>query len=441
MKKKLTYVLILTLAMLLVFSFAFAGSEKKSNSEQPKAQKAAQQPAQVKEIKLYHDNPEWQDFWQAMGEASAKDIGVKVVPTAFETQVYKSRVKVDLTTSRAPSVFKWWFGYRAYELYKAGLLADLSDVWAKVGKDYPPGIKEALTINGVPYALPFNVGYWVWYYSKAVYKKYNLTLPKTWDEFMKQLAFLKSKGVYGIGNTIGKSRWTSFIVFQEILYRIDADFYVKLMNGKAHYTDPQVIQAMKIWKNMLDKGYFAPMDATYVQDLPRMLKKGTLAYAPFGDWYGGILQQQGLVSGKDYGVFIPPPITPKGKGAIVLEISPLCAGKNSPDLAEAKKWFVWYAGKHSAEILWNKLKFVNNVHITSDEIKKGDPVLAHELALVKKEYPKKLIRFWEATPSEIVEYAVDAFNTMLVHPEKYMELLEGIEKKAKEVWPKYGVKY
>ncbi len=440
MKKRFMYFLILAFSVVFIFNLAIASSEKEGGAEKPKAEKSAAKPAEVKEIKLYHDNPEWQDFWQAMGEASAKDIGVKVVPTAFETQVYKSRVKVDLTTSRAPSVFKWWFGYRAYELFKAGLLADLSDVWAEVGKNYPPGIKEALSIDGVPYALPFNVGYWVWFYSKAVYKKYNMELPKTWDEFMQQLEFFKSKGIYGIGNSIGKSRWTSFIVFQEILYRIDADFYVRLMNGKAHYTDPQVVQAMKIWKEMLDKGYFAPMDATYVEDLPRMLKEGKLAFAPFGDWYGGILQQQGLVPEKDYSVFIPPPITPKGKGSIILEISPLCAGKNSPDLEDAKKWYKWYAGKHAAQILWDKLKFVNTVHITPEQIKKGDPTLAHEMDLIKN-YPNKMIRFWEATPVEIVEYAVDAFNTMLVHPDQYMDLIKGIEQKAKEVWPKYNVKY
>jgi len=430
----------LFLGLILVFlgaSLLFAGGEK-PGTEKQKEEKA---PVKVQEIKLYHDNAEWQDFWQEMAEGSAEDIGIKSIPTAFETQVYKARVKVDLPTDRAPSVFKWWFGYRAYELMKAGLLADLSDVWSDVGKDYPAGIKDALSINGVPYALPFNVGYWVWYYSKSVYDKYDLELPKTWGEFTSQLAFLKSKGVYGIGNTIGKSRWTSFIVLQEILYRIDADFYVRLVNGKAHYTDPEVVKAMEIWKDWLKKGYFAPMDATYVEDLPRMLKEGSLAYAPFGDWYSGILQQQGLVPEKDYGVFIPPSVTSKGDGAIILEISPLCAGKNSPDLELAKKWFRWYAGEHSAQILWDKLKFVNTVHITADEIKKGDPTLAHELDLLKTDYPKKMIRFWEATPVEIVEYAVDAFNTMLVHPEQYMDLLKGIEKKAKEVWPQYGVNY
>lgn len=397
--------------------------------------------AAVKEMKFYHDNPEWQQIWIDFGEASAKDIGIKAVPTEYETEVYKTKIKVDLPTNRAPAVFKWWFGYRAQELMDAGLIADLSDVWNQVGKNFAPGVKEALTINGVPYAFPLLIGYWVWYYSKPVYEKYKLSPPKTWDEWMNQLALLKSKGVYGIGNTIGTSRWTSFIVFQEILYRIDYDFYNKLMNGKAHYTDPTVVQAMKIWKDMLDKGYFAPMDADYVQDLPRMMKDGSLAFAPFGDWYGGILQQQGLAPGKDYGVFIPPAISTKGKGAIILEISPLVAGKNSPQLNLAKEWFKWYASsKTAADLLWGKLRFAVTVNVPMETIKRDDPVLAEEFDLLKA-YPTKLIRFWEATPVEIVEHAVNEFNTFRATPTDPMIILKSIEAKAKETWPKYGVKY
>lgn len=323
----------------------------------------------------------------------------------------------------------------------AGLLADLGDVWAEVEGNYPPGIKESLTIDGVTYAFPFNVGYWVWYYSKAVYDKYDLEPPETWDDFMDQLAFFKSKGISGVGNTVGKSRWTSFIVPMELLYRIDADFYEDLMNGKAHYTDPTAVKMMEIWKDMLEKGYFAPLDATYVEDLPRMIKEGSLAFAPFGDWYSGLMQGQGLVPGEDYGVFIPPAITSKGEGSIILEVSPLCSGKNSDELAIAKDWFKWYASEAGARILWDELKWVNPVFISAEEIAEGDPTLARVLELVKTKYPRKIIRFWEATPVEIVEHAVDAFNTMLVHPEQYMDLLKSIEEKAKETWPKYGVSY
>ena len=69
------------------------------------------------------------------------------------------------------------------------------------------------------------------------------------------------------------------------------------MAGKARYTDPGVVAVMELWKELLDKGYFAPMDAA--EDIPAML--GSLTFAPFGDWYGGNLTNQGLISGKDYG--------------------------------------------------------------------------------------------------------------------------------------------
>lgn len=395
----------------------------------------------VEEMKFFHDNPEWQQIFEGLGKLSAEEIGIQANPTEFDTQVYKSRVKVDLTTKRAPAVFKWWFGYRAQELLAADLVADLSDVWDQVERNYPAGIREALTQNGIAYGFPLHVSYWVWYYNKPLYEKHDLELPKTWDEFMQQLAFFKEQGVSGIGNTIGQSRWTSFIVFQEILYRIDADFYTQLVNGKAHWSDPKVVQAMELWKEMLDKGYFAPMDATYVDDLPRMMKEGTLAFAPFGDWYGGILQQQGLVSGKDFGVFIPPAITPAGEGAIILEISPLMTGKNSPEVELAKKWFAWYSSSQkAAEYHWDTLKANPTTHVSAEVIAETDPARVEEMQLLEN-YPTKLIRFWEATPVEIVEYAVDAFNTMLVEPEKYMELLEGIEATAKEIWPNYGVEY
>ncbi len=395
----------------------------------------------AEDMKFFHDNPEWQQIFEGLGELSDKEIDVKAVPTEFDTQVYKSRVKVDLTTKRAPAVFKWWFGYRAQELLAADLIADLSDVWDAVGDNYPAGIREALTQNGVAYGFPLHVSYWVWYYNKPLYEKLGLELPKTWDEFMGQLQLFKEKGVSGIGNTIGQSRWTSFIVFQELLYRIDADFYNQLVNGKAHWTDPKVVQTMELWKEMLDKGYFAPMDATYVDDVPRMFKEGTLAFAPFGDWYGGILQQQGLVSGKDYGVFVPPAITPAGEGAVILEISPLMTGKNSPEVDLAKKWFTWYStSQKAADYHWSTLKADPTIHVAADVIAKDDPTKVEEIKLLEA-YPNKLIRFWEATPVEIVEHAVDAFNTMLVEPEKYMDLLKSIEAKAKETWPDYGVAY
>ena len=430
MKKYLLFLVTLVIAVSLVGGLALAGSEEGEGKKEKKGK--------VQEMTLYHDNTEFQEFWESFGEASGEDAGVLAIPVPLETSVYMTRVKVDLTTERAPAVFKWWFGYPAYELVTADLLMDLSDVWDEVGHNFPEGVQEALTIEGVTYAFPFLTAYWVWFYSKPVYDKFDLDPPETWDEFMDQLALFKKNGVSGIGNTIGKSNWTSFIIPMEILIRLDVDLYLDLMAGKIHWTDSRVVEMMEIWKDLLDKGYFAPMDATYAEDIPRMMKEGSLAFAPYGDWYGGIMQDQGLVPDVDYGVFILPAINPEGEGAIAFEISPLCVGKNSDEAELGKEWMKWYGTEHAAQLLWEGRRFSNTVHISPEVIAKDDPILAQIMGMLD-DYPKKLIRLWEATPVEIKQQAVDAFNTMLVEPERYMELLDSIEKVAVETWPNYGV--
>jgi ABC-type glycerol-3-phosphate transport system substrate-binding protein len=430
MKKQLLFLAALVVAVSLVSGLALAGGDEDEGKKEKKGK--------VQEMTLYHDNPEFQEFWTNMGEASGAEAGVLAIPVELETSVYMTRVKVDLTADRAPAVFKWWFGYPAYELVMADLLMDLSDVWEEVGHNFPEGVQEALTINNVTYAFPFLTAYWVWFYSKPVYDRFDLEPPETWDEFMDQLALFKKNGVSGIGNTIGKSNWTSFIIPMELLIRMDADFYLDLMAGRAHWTDPMVVEMMELWKDMLERDYFAPMDATYAVDIPRMMKEGSLAFAPYGDWYGGIMQDQGLVPEVDYGVFILPAMNPEGEGAVAFEISPLCVGKNSKEAELGKEWMKWYGTESAAQLLWEQRRFAPTVHISPDVIAEDDPILAQIIAMLD-DYPKKLIRLWEATPVEIKQQAVDAFNAMMVEPDRYMELLESIEKVAVETWPNYGV--
>ncbi|MFB6290378.1 MAG: ABC transporter substrate-binding protein [Candidatus Bipolaricaulia bacterium] len=392
-------------------------------------------------IRFVHDNPEYQENWLKIGNLAADTIGVNSEITPFNLSVYKSRVKSDLTTGRAPEIFKWWFGYRARELVKAGLVADLSEVWKEAGSHVAEGIQEQLTINGTTYGVPFQSSYWIWFYNKNVLEKYDLTPPQTWKGFMDQAQFLHEKGVDVIGNTIGESRWTSFIVFQELMIRQSYKFYNELTAGKAHWTDEPVVKTVKLWVKMLKKGYFAPMDATYVEDLPRLFQQNKLAYAPFGTWYSGILMDSGLKPGEDYGITILPPITPKGKGSVAVEISPLMVGKNS-DVESAKKWLKWWISDKEARTLqyelWDGMPWTNLV--SRDKVAKGHPEFASVMEQIKQ-YPHKVIRFWEATPSDIVEEANIQFEKILANPNKWKGALKAIEKKAAEVWADYGVDY
>jgi len=394
------------------------------------------------EVTFYHDNPEWQSRWVDLGELSQQEIGINLDPTEFKTGVYKSRVKTDLTSPRAPEIFKWWFGYRARQLVEADLVADLSDVWDEVGEYVSPGIKEQLTINGVTYAVPLHSSYWVWYYNTNLYEEYDMSPPETWDEFMDQAEFFNEKGINVIGNTVGQSRWTSFIVFQELLLHKDHEFYKQLMAGEAHWTDKEVVEVMKLWKSLLDKGYFAPMDSTYVQDYPRMFKNNKLAFAPMGTWYSGILMDRGLEPGKDFNVFVLPALSEEGEGALATEISPLMVGKKARNKDKAKEWLKWWVSDKDARQMdlerWHPMPW--DTIISEDAVAKTNPEFAKLLQEVDN-YPNKAIRFWEATPTEIVNHAVAEFERMLTKPNKWESVLKSIENKAAKTWPDYGVEY
>ncbi|MBS3789040.1 MAG: extracellular solute-binding protein [Candidatus Bipolaricaulota bacterium] len=427
---RITTAKIATLSVLIValtFSFVLIGA-RNVNAED--------------EVTFYHDNPEWQERWVELGELSQNEIGIGLDVTEFKTDVYKSRVKTDLTSPRAPEIFKWWFGYRAQQLVDAGLVADLSDVWEEVGDKVSPGIREQLTIDGMTYAVPLHSSYWVWYYNENLYEKYDMNPPETWQEFMDQAEFFQEKGINFIGNTVGESRWTSFIVFQELLLHKDHQFYKELMAGEAHWTDKEVVETMKQWKTLLDEGYFAPMDSTYVQDYPRMFKNNELALIPMGTWYSGILMDRGLEPGKDFNVFVLPAISEEGEGALATEISPLMVGKRAANKEKAKDWLKWWVSDEDARKLdldlWHPMPW--DTIISEDAVAETNPEFAKLLQEVDN-YPNKAIRFWEATPTEIVNHAVAEFERMLTKPNQWEKVLKSIENQAAKTWPDYDVDY
>ena len=108
----------------------------------------------------------------------------------------------------------------------------------------------------------------------------------------------------------------------------------------------------------------------------------------------------------------------------------------------SKKWIEWwFSSPKAAEARWELLHPVPWDKLTPKEVVgKSNPEFVTIMKLTEN-YPNKLIRFWEATPVEIVEHAVDQFEQMLIRPSTYKQILDSMEKKATEVWPKYGVKY
>ncbi len=416
------------LALVLLGSLAFAGGQK----DQAAGTKAAE-PAN---LILMHDkggNPNYQPFYEEVGKKAKEAIGVGFTPTPYPTtDVYMASVRAALPTNKAPELFTWWSTYRMKELIDQGLVADLSDLWDKHKDEYAQGIRDAFTFNGKAYGFPYTVEYWGVWYNKAVFAKYNLAVPKTWDEFLSVCATLKANKVTPMAQTV-QGRWPTFILFEEMVARQNPQLYVDLCEGKKKYTDPEVKKAFAVWADLIAKGYFTDPSTDLFSDVPRLFNAGEVAMVPCGSWYLTTLTSNGVPEA-NADIFIMPPHNPASGKVAIMEASPVLVSKNAPNLEAAKKVIDWWMTPEG-NLVYSKL--VNQYPPNTKADISFMPASKANLAstLTKDKY-RILNRYWEATPTPICEAAVDKFAEFILNPGSVDKVLADLDKIADEYWAK-----
>jgi multiple sugar transport system substrate-binding protein len=392
-------------------------------------------PALAGSVDLYHDKANWQDaFAKVLGMAKdAAGADVKPVPYA-DTSTYQAAVRASLRTPSAPGIFTWWSGYRMKDLVDAGLVTDVSALWKKYTDAglYNPSLASAYTFNGKIYGIPDLVAYWVVFYNKKVFDKYGLTPPKTWADLEKTAATLKQNNVTPFGATVD-GRWPSFIWFEEFLVRQDPDLYGKLMNGQAKYTDPGVQQVFKTWKDWIGKGYFTDPSIAFgtagTNAMAGEFAKGNLGMILVGTWYASTLQQAGL-SPDDLGAFIMPNEKDSMAPAVIFETGPLLLAASSKQKDDAMKVADYWMSA-PAQQAWVDAQDFPPVN---KDVKAKSPLIAGLAKQIIDGKYNQINRFWEATPPEIAEAAVDELGNFMVHPDQADQVMQNLQALADKYW-------
>ena len=384
-------------------------------------------------LQLSNDKATWKKWFQQEGDAAKKAVNIGWSPREYaDTNAYQAAIRTSAGTSKAPDLYTWWSGWLMKELVDAGLTEDVSSLWDKEGDAYSKGLRDLFTFDGKTYGAPLYFGPWVTFYNKKIFDKYKLQPPQSWDDLQHIITELKGNGVTPFGATID-GRWPAFIYFESLLVHSDPDLYESLMAGKAKYTDPGVMDAMNLWGQMIkDKTFTDPSSVTFgtgSNNFVNFFKQGKVAMVELGTWYEPTLTGAGMKPGVDFDAFIFPNVKSGAGKTIIIESGPLCVAARGSHRDDAVKALGYFMSKEGQDA-W--IKYTGFTSARSD-VSSPSPV---DQQLVKSmEGYKQVNRYWEATPHDIVETAVDQFAKFMLHPNDPMSILEAIQKKADSVWP------
>jgi ABC-type glycerol-3-phosphate transport system substrate-binding protein len=390
--------------MIISVTTVFAGGGKQSGSASGGGDAA---------VTLVHDKngSGYQPYFIKAGDELKAAVGIGLDPVGYpSTDVYTAAVRSALPTNSTPDLFTWWDGAWILDLQKSGLIAPITTVWDKYKSEYTQGMRDAFTVDGQLYALPWGLEYWLVYYNKDVYSQLGLKVPNTWDEFIDNCAKIRAAGKTPLNQTI-VDEWPSFFAFEEIAASIDPNLYNDLCKGKKKFTDPQAVQIFTIWKDLMDKGYFTDPSVHYYMDIPRFFNDDQLAMIIGGSWYYNTqLLAQGVPESKIGYFFLK---TMDGKNRAILEASPLLVAKNGKHLDTTMKIVdYWMSAKGNTIMAKQTGSFPVNSKADSSYLSAFHRSVLETLTTGNFTL---VTRFWENMPTELMLQVNQKFQEFIVN--------------------------
>lgn len=232
---------------------------------------------------------------------------------------------------------------------------DLSDM--DFASRLDPLAKEHMSVDGKLYGFTLadiNTT-WCMVYNKDLFKKYNLEIPITFDEFLNVCETLKSNGVTPLYEAVSDG-WHHVLYFPEVGPQIEKNnpgFAEKLNNNEATFAEnADCLKALEQVKELADKGYF---DENYMTNTVDSGKE-----AMINDECAMFIQNQAFISQmateypdadtSKFGYFDIPILDNH-----VLNVNPSCNSRliysKSPNIDAAKKYIDFITSQENLQYL------------------------------------------------------------------------------------------
>ena len=369
-------------------------------------------PAAGNEVTFVNTNPTWAPGFEAVSKVLDQKTGYVLESRGVsDTSNFQQIVRMSSRTDTSSDLIKWWNGYRLTDVARDGMLADVSSAWdlaEKNGWIDDPDLKATFTYEGKQYGLPLYKTYYVVFYSKKAFRTAGVDVPSSWDEFLRACAKLKQAKITPIASG-GATSWESCIWFGQVLNGTNHTFYQDVTAGKASYLDQPAVDAMSLWVELYQRGYFSAPDFD-TSTMPGLVRAGQVGMQLYGTWNTGSYTAAGL-SDDDFGEFVLPPM-PGGTPSVIVESSPLSMSSQAHKAQAAMKiedgWL-----DPDVQTAW--IGFLQDLSANPQVLPKVGAV-RDIAAAIARDKPSQAIRYWEASPPVLIEGNVQDLSSFMTDP-------------------------
>ncbi|MWV43385.1 extracellular solute-binding protein [Paenibacillus sp. HJL G12] len=252
-------VLLLTMCLAL---FA-AGCGKSDSGTGGSASKEGTSASEKVTIKFMHLWPEGVSAGQnkivnqIINDYQKEHENVTIKQEVLDNEQYKNKLKVLSASNELPDVGVTWAAGFLKPYVEGNLFAPIDDLLGGELKDkFVAGTTEAYAVDDKTYALPLEFNIAPIYYNKAIFKKYNLEVPQTYEQFKGILKTLSDNGVapIALGN---KDRWTGSLWYMYLADRIAGQkTLADAIGGSGSFKDAGLVQAAKEVQSLVDSNAF-----------------------------------------------------------------------------------------------------------------------------------------------------------------------------------------
>lgn len=266
---------------------------------------------------------------------------VKFLTIPFE-EYTTTKLSTAFATNEAPDIFECSPAI-INQYLDAGVCEPLDDILPDdVRSDFTDSAFDIMTRNGKTYGIPIDADIVGLYYNKEMLKKAGVEPPKTWKELMDAAVALESPDHSGFTFEVDKGDWQCF-TFYPFVWTQGGNLF---KDGKANLNSPEVINALQLWKELLNSGGCNETPGRSVSDIS-ILTNGETAMQVNGSW--SVLR----TDPEKYGV-VPLPVKDEGQknSSVMGGWKVLVSNQSSKEKIEGAKDFIkwlWLDPKKCAE--------------------------------------------------------------------------------------------